>query len=170
MHHRHRTWLFAVLFAAAGPVCALEPDLDRINPDGLTAPKGYAQVVTSSPGRMVFVSGQAGVEVDGTIPEDLGEQARLMLEKLDIALDAAGASRGHVTRITVYIVDLHEIDPTPIYEAITNYFPEAAKPASTVVGVSALALPGLKVEIEATAVTDPAIRKPRRKYPTRTTP
>lgn len=160
------TILATLLLADAA--LALEPDFDRVNPEGLTQPDGYSQVVTSSPGRLVFISGQAGVEMDGTIPADLGAQARLMFDKLDIALDAVGASPGHVTRITVYIVDLEKIDPSPVYQAIRDYFPDGAKPASTIVGVSALALPGLKVEIEAMAVTDPAVRKPRRMYPTRT--
>ena len=63
---------------------------------------------------------------------------------------------------TVYIVDLQGVDPTPIYEAIRDFFPEGAKPASTIVGVSALALPGLKVEVDATAVIDPAAHESRR--------
>jgi hypothetical protein len=58
--------------------------------------------------------------------------------------------------LTVYIVDLQGSTRQPIYEAIRDFSPEGAKPALTIVAGSALALPGLKVEVEATAVIDPA--------------
>jgi enamine deaminase RidA (YjgF/YER057c/UK114 family) len=139
--------MLACTVAAAG-------ELERINPDGLSKPQGYSQVVTSNRARWVHVAGQAGIGDGGRIAEDLAEQTRVMFEKVRIALAAAGASPRDVVRIVVYIVDLEKIDPAPVYQGIREFFPADAKPASTIVGVPALALPGLKVEIDVTAATD----------------
>lgn len=130
------------------------PQLERINPPGLSLPQGYAQVVTAEGGgRWVFVAGQGGIAADGSVPEDLGEQARIMFEKVAIALTAADASPADVVRIVLYIVDLENIDPSPIYAAVRAFFPPEARPASSVIGVSALAVPGMAVEIDVTALT-----------------
>jgi enamine deaminase RidA (YjgF/YER057c/UK114 family) len=138
--------LFVHLPAAAAP------GIVRLNPDGLTKPRGYSQVVVGRGERWIHVSGQGGIAADGSVPADLGEQARLMFEKVRLALAAAGASPADVVRIVVYVVDLPATDPAPLYAAIRDFFPADAKPASTIVGVSALALPGMKVEIDVTAV------------------
>jgi enamine deaminase RidA (YjgF/YER057c/UK114 family) len=137
--------------ANVGSTLSLE--LRRINPEGLSKPQGYSQVVVAeNVTRWILLPGQGGIGPDGRVPEDLGEQTRLMFEKIRIGLAAAGAAPRDVVRITVYIVDLEKIDPTPVYQGIREFFPADAKPASTVVGVSALALRGMKVEIDVTAV------------------
>jgi enamine deaminase RidA (YjgF/YER057c/UK114 family) len=141
--------------AVAALICAPQAgaaDVERINPEGLTQPRGYSQVVVATGQRWIHVSGQGGIDADGSVPADLAEQSRLMFEKIRIALAAAGASPADVVRIVVYIVDLPRTDPAPVYAAIRDFFPTGAKPASTIVGVSALALPGMKVEIDVTAV------------------
>jgi enamine deaminase RidA (YjgF/YER057c/UK114 family) len=127
--------------------------LERLNPVGLSQPRGYVQVVAAEgSGRWVFVAGQGGIAEDGSIPEDLETQSRLMFEKVAIALAAAGATPADVVRIVLYIVDLPEIDPAPVYAAVRDFFPPEARPASTVVGVAALARPGMRVEIDVTAL------------------
>ena len=127
-------------------------ELQRLNPADLSTPRGYSQlVIAAGTEKLIFVSGQGGIAADGKVPEDLGEQTRLMFDKIRIALAAAGAGPKDVVQMTVYIVDLQSIDPKPVYEGIRAFFPAGAKPTSTVVGVSALALPGMKVEIEVTA-------------------
>ncbi|MCZ8132951.1 MAG: RidA family protein [Steroidobacteraceae bacterium] len=140
------------LLACTATAVAGATEIERINPDGLTKPQGYSQVVVGRGERWIHVAGQGGIAKDGTVPADVGEQSRLMFEKVRIALAAAGATPADVVRIVVYIVDLPNTDPAPIYRAIREFFPEGAKPASSIVGVSALALPGMKVEIDVTAV------------------
>ena len=54
--------------------------------------------------------------------------------------------------IAIYIVDLEDMDPNSVYEDVRNFFPAGHKPASMVIGVSALAYPGLLVEINVRAV------------------
>jgi enamine deaminase RidA (YjgF/YER057c/UK114 family) len=138
--------------AAATTAAASAAAIERLNPDGMTKPRGYSQVVAASGQRWIHVAGQGGIAADGSVPPDVAEQTRLMFEKVRIALAAAGASPRDVVRIVVYIVDLGRTDPAPIYAGIREFFPADAKPASTIVGVSALALPGMKVEIDVTAV------------------
>ncbi|MDE0487644.1 MAG: Rid family hydrolase, partial [Gammaproteobacteria bacterium] len=72
----------------------------------------------------------------------------------DRALKAAGATREDVVEIQIYIVNLENVDPTPVYQDVRDFFPAGHKPASMVIGVSALAYPGLLVEINVRAVTD----------------
>ncbi|MEZ5513296.1 MAG: RidA family protein [Steroidobacteraceae bacterium] len=149
-----RNILFIVVSVAAliMPSAMRAAELQRLNPADMATPRGYSQlVIAAGADRLIFVSGQGGIGADGKVPEDLGEQTRLMFDKIRIALAAAGAGPEDVVQMTVYIVDLQSIDPTPVYEGIRAFFPTGAKPTSTVVGVSALALPGMRVEIEVTA-------------------
>ncbi len=132
---------------------AAEVIIERINPDGMHKPDAYSQLVTvSGLTKLAYLGGKAGLREDGTVPETLAEQSQLIFEKIDIALNAAGARREDVLDIQVYIVDLDTIDPTPVYDDITAFFPKGHKPTSMVIGVSALAVPGMLVEINAVAV------------------
>ena len=53
-----------------------------------------------------------------------------------------------------FLVDLANIDPNPAYEDVRNFFPTGHKPVSMVIGVSALAIPELKIEINVRAIVD----------------
>jgi enamine deaminase RidA (YjgF/YER057c/UK114 family) len=142
--------LVPLLALATGAASAA--DIQRINPEGMSKPQGYSQVVTAANvARWVIVSGQGGIGADGKVPEDVGEQTRLMFDKIRAALAAAGASPRDVVSMTVYIVDLGRTNPAPVFQGIRDFFPADGKPTSTVVGVQGLAVPGMKVEIEVTA-------------------
>jgi enamine deaminase RidA (YjgF/YER057c/UK114 family) len=68
---------------------------------------------------------------------------------MDAALKAVGAGAEHVVKLTVYLTDV--ADRAKINPIRQRYF-GSHRPASTLVEVSALVLPELKVEIEAQAV------------------
>ena len=130
-------------------------EIKRFNPETLSQPDGYSQVVTvSGQGRTILLGGKAGLYPDGTWPESLAEQSTLTWENVDKALEAAGATREDVVEIQVYIVDLANVDPEPVYDDIRNFFPAGHKPVSMVIGVSALAYPGLLVEVNVRAVVE----------------
>ena len=130
-------------------------EIERFNPEGLSQPDGYSQVVIAkNPGRFIYLGGKAGIHPDDSFPESLAEQSRLTWANIDRALKAAGASREDVVEIQIYIVDLENVDPNPVYQDVRDFFPAGHKPASMVIGVSALAYPGLLVEINVRAVTD----------------
>ena len=61
-------------------------------------------------------------------------------------LAMAGADFRNVLRVTVYLLDVN--DRTLINPVRKEYFGET-RPASTLIGISELAIPGMKVEIEA---------------------
>ena len=133
----------------------------RWNPDRLSQPDGYSQIVTvQGAHKSVYLGGKAGVRADGSIPESLREQTKLIFDNVTLALAEAGASPADVVEIQVFIVDLPNVDPSPVYDAIRRYFPADAKPVSMVIGVDALAYPKLLVEIRLKAVVadDPTNR------------
>lgn len=99
-------------------------------------------------GDRIWVSGTVGIAADGSIPEDTVDQFRLALANLDAVLRAAGGAPEDVTKVTVFLTDISDrarIDP------LRRIWFGRHRPASTLVEVSALALPELKVEIEAEA-------------------
>lgn len=98
-------------------------------------------------GDLVFVSGQIGVEADGTIPADFRRQAELAIASLGDVLDAAGSSMGKVVKTTVFITDAADFEA--MNEVYRAHF-QAPWPARSTV-VSGLVLPSLLFEIEAVA-------------------
>jgi 2-iminobutanoate/2-iminopropanoate deaminase len=116
-------------------------------PDQLPPVSHYCHVVRA--GNLIWVSGAVGVRRDGSVPDGVAEQAELALASIDACLKAAGAGAEHVVKVNVYLTDIN--DRGAINPARQRYFGEH-RPASTLVGVSALVLPALKVEFEAQAV------------------
>ena len=130
-------------------------EIERFNPEGLSQPGGYSQVVTvKGDYKIIYLGGKAGIYENDTFPETLEEQSELTFDNISKALAAAGASPKDVVDIQIYIVNLEDIDfdTNPVYEDVRNFFPSGHKPTSMVIGVSALAYPGLLVEINVKAV------------------
>ena len=97
---------------------------------------------------MIYTSGATGRDVKGRVPDDIREQTRICLERLGAVLTAAGSAFEHVIKATVYLTDVKEFEA--MNEVYSSFFP-VSPPARTTVGVAALALPGLRVEIELVA-------------------
>ena len=76
------------------------------------------------------------------------------MENLKTALAAAGATFNDVVKITTFIVDYVPEHRAIVGEVRGRYLSADNPPASTLVGISALAGPEWLIEIEATAVTD----------------
>jgi len=115
---------------------------------------GFTQVVTSPPGKLVFVSGQVGWDSELKLAGggDLSEQARQALANLANALRAAGASPSDLTMVRAYIVGYKPEYAQQLAPLFDEFLGGATPPASTWVGVQALAAPDLLIEIEAVAV------------------
>ena len=98
-------------------------------------------------GDLLFVSGVAPVDAKGKVVSgDAAAQTRQIFLNMKAILDAAGASFADVLKVTVYLTDVEDrkkINP------VRQEFFGAARPASTLIGVQALAIPEMKVEIEA---------------------
>ncbi len=131
-------------------------DRQHLQPEELfqSARMGFSQVVTTQPGKLVFVSGQVAWDKDRKLvgEGDLGAQAEKALENLGHALTAAGASPADVTMMRVYIVDYSPEQGAVVGSLIGRFFGAGPPAASTWVGVKALAAPQFLIEIEAIAV------------------
>jgi reactive intermediate/imine deaminase len=101
-------------------------------------------------GNLLFVSGAAPVDGDGNLVggDDVLAQTRQVLTNLGAVLEAAGASFRDVAKVTVYVTDIGDRERVNI--ARREFFGDA-RPASTLVEISRLAIDGMKVEIEAVA-------------------
>lgn len=102
-------------------------------------------------GDLLFVSGAAPVDGAGRLVGggDVVAQTRQVLTNLGAVLEAAGAGFGDVAKVTVYLTDM---DDRQLVNVAREEFFGAARPASTLVEISRLAIEGMKVEIEAVAV------------------
>jgi enamine deaminase RidA (YjgF/YER057c/UK114 family) len=128
--------------------------LRRLNPPTMEKPPGYSHIVEiSGDARIVFFAGQLGVDTSGKFagaPGDFKAQAAQAFENLQAALEAVGAGFEHLVRINNYLVDI-ERNMAAFREVRDRYIVGAARPASTTIGVPALARPGGLFEIEAVA-------------------
>ena len=98
---------------------------------------------------IIWISGLVGMNFDGTIPESTQDQFDIAMNDLNTCLVAAGGSSKNVVKVRVFLTDISDrviINPKRI-----EYFGEH-KPASTLLEISALVDPRMKVEIEAEAV------------------
>ena len=102
-------------------------------------------------GDLLFVSGFVPVDGEGNLVggEDVVAQARQVFANLDAVLGASGATFADVVKVTVYLTDI--ADRARINPVRQKIFGDI-RPASTLVEVSALAVPGAKLEIEAVAL------------------
>jgi len=89
-----------------------------------------------------------GMTADGTIPEDTVDQFKIAMGTVDRCLRAAGGHPDQVVKVQVFMTDISE--RTRINPIRQDYFGDH-RPASTLVEVSALVDPRMKVEIEAVA-------------------
>ena len=132
-----------------------------INPDTLAEQHGYSYVVeTTGPGRMVYIAGQLGLDLENKLvgaPGDFRAQATRAIENLKAALASVGASLADVVKINSYLTDMSHL---AIYREVRDQFFKMPRPASTTVAISQLARPGGLFEIEAVAVLPPKAAKP----------
>ena len=124
------------------------PAIERLMLDGQPEPVSHYCHVTKA-GNLIWVSGTVGVAADGSVPEGVVEQFEVAIANMDACLKAVGAGAEHVVKVVVYLTDIH--DRRKINPIRQRYF-GPHRPASTLVEVSALVSPELKVEIEAQAV------------------
>lgn len=98
--------------------------------------------------RLVFCSGQLGMERSGTIPEDARAQADLCFANIAAILAEAGMGLADIVRINAYVTDRAHMQP---YMASRDAHVGSPPPASTLMIVSGFTLPIFKVEIEVVA-------------------
>ncbi len=129
-----------------------------LNPDTLfpSLKYGFSQVVTSAPGKLVFMSGQVAWDAKQQIvgPGDLKAQTWQALSNVERAVQAAGGSLEDVVSMRIYIVKEQLTGSAAIREGLQAFFPKERPPATTWIGVESLANEAFLVEIEAIAVIE----------------
>ena len=121
----------------------------EVEVEGLAEPiSHYADAVAA--GDTLYISGIVPVDESGAVVggDDVVAQAREVFSIMGRILAAAGASAADVVKVTVYLLD---IDDRPRINPVRQAFFGATRPASTLVEVSRLAVPGARLEIEAIA-------------------
>jgi enamine deaminase RidA (YjgF/YER057c/UK114 family) len=118
----------------------------------------FSQVVVVQTGatKTIYVSGQVSVDETKSIIGlgDLGRQSEVALQNLSRALASAGATPADVVRLGIYVKDYKPEQAAVISVALRTLFVAERMPSSTWLGVSGLALDGLLIEIDATAVIE----------------
>lgn len=120
---------------------------EELRVPGLAAPLShYADAVRA--GDLLFVSGMPALDGDGELvgPGDVVAQFAQVLANLRAVLDAAGATSADVVKVSVFLTD---VDDRPRINPLREEFFGSARPASTLVEVSRLPVPGMLVEMEA---------------------
>ncbi len=115
---------------------------------GGVKPPGYTHVVTSPPGKMVFVSGRGGGNPDGSMPADFETQCVNTFEDMKRCLALGGATFDDVVKINYFITDMSLLGPLRLIRA--RYLNADNPPAGTL--VQAGLIDGLLIEIECIAV------------------
>lgn len=127
--------------------------VEKINPEGLHEPEGYAHVAVAEGTKRVYIAGQVGVGVDdNVVGTDLTSQTAQAFENVRIALDAAGAGWEHVVKLNIFVVGIDEAKMGEFGAGMGQAMEDGMTPtAATLIGVQALYRPDILVEIEAIA-------------------
>jgi enamine deaminase RidA (YjgF/YER057c/UK114 family) len=125
-----------------------------VNPWSWSLGLGYNQgEIVSGHTRTLYCSGQAAMSGEGKPQHagDMAAQLTLSLDNLEAVLGEAGMSLGNLVRLNVYTTDVDLLFPH--YGVLASRLAAAGvAPATTMLGVSRLAVPDLMVELEGTAV------------------
>ena len=122
---------------------------EEIRVAGLAEPiSHYTDAVLA--GGLLFVSGMVAVDGAGSLVggDDVVAQARQVFENLGAALSAGGCTFADVVKVTVFLTD---VDERPLVNAVRQEAFGASRPASTLVEVPRLAVPGARIEVECVA-------------------
>jgi enamine deaminase RidA (YjgF/YER057c/UK114 family) len=112
---------------------------------GASADALYSDTATA--GGVVWTT-QIPTTQSGTLAPDIDGQSRQVLENLRTALERAGSNLAHVLHLTIYFTDMNE---RAVFNKIyREYFP-APRPVRCALGVNELGIPGMKIELSATA-------------------
>jgi enamine deaminase RidA (YjgF/YER057c/UK114 family) len=121
--------------------------IESLHPEGApAADASYSPAILAQGQRLLFISGQGPEDV--TL--DMETQIRQTFDRIGILLKAGGATFANVVIIRSYWV--HLTRDLPIFRKVRREYLVEPYPASTAVGTTELAIPGLELEIEAVAV------------------
>ena len=146
-HPRH------ALIALASCVAALSANAAEYVPHGeRTQGRTYSPAVITEGGKTIWLAGETTTtDLNGKdIRGDMEAQARTVFALIDQTLKRAGGSLNDVVSMTVYLTDVR--NGAAFQKVRSETFAKGRYPASAQVTVTALAVPGMLVEVQAVAV------------------
>ena len=128
------------------------PKIEQYAARGVYDPPAYSQAVkVTGAETTLYLAGQVAYDANGNAAHagDFKAQARAALQALRAQVEAGGGTMADIVKVNTYLTDIrHRADFGPIRE---EFFGKKM-PASTMVGVAALAAPEFMIEVEAVAV------------------
>lgn len=117
---------------------------------------GFSHAIESSGQRVLHLAGQVAWNNAGELvgPGDLEAQCAQVFRNLKEVLGAAGMTPADVVRLRTYVVDYSLDKLAVIGPALAAFYGDVTPAANTLLGVAALAMPDLLIEIEATAIAE----------------
>jgi enamine deaminase RidA (YjgF/YER057c/UK114 family) len=107
------------------------------NPDGMTKPTAYSQVVeVNGPHRIIFIAGQTGVDASGNAAQGFRAQAMQVFENIKAALNSVGGDFEHVVKLTTYLTDIEQNADTYREVRASFFANKATLPASTLLQIT----------------------------------
>ena len=121
-----------------------------LSPEGIAPPASRFSHGALVPGgaRRLIISGQVGIDPDGTLAEGLEAQMERCWLNLFAVLESAGMTKRDLVKTTVFVT---QSNATALYREIRDRVLEGHAPTATYVIVAGLASPDLLVEIEGEA-------------------
>jgi enamine deaminase RidA (YjgF/YER057c/UK114 family) len=126
--------------------------IERLAAKSVFDPPAYTQTIkVTNAQTILFISGQVAYDPKGqpAHPGDFAAQARATYAALKAQVEAGGGTLANIVKLTTFLVDIRHRNELA---AIREEFLGKKAPASTLVGVTALAQPGWLIEVEAIAV------------------
>ena len=120
----------------------------QIQPSSIAPPAAnYAHAILSeNPGTTLHISGQVAARPDGTIPDDVEDQAAVVWSNIAAILAEAGMAMTDIVSVTTYVV-VDFMACLPDVMAARDRAMAGHRAASTLVTVPALARPAWKMEV-----------------------
>ncbi|MCL6416644.1 RidA family protein [Aestuariirhabdus sp. Z084] len=111
----------------------------------------FAQAVKVD--NVLYLSGQVGIDDSGVAGADVIEQTRLAYVNIQKVLSEFGASLDNIVDETLFVTDINEVmtNAEPMFEARALAYGGVPEVCQTLVQVSALVMPTLKLEIKCVA-------------------
>lgn len=148
--------LKSTLFIITLSIMAIQVKSQEIsNPKGLYDPRphAYSHVATvPANSTLVFVAGQAGTDEEGKLSSDFRTQVKYALKNIEIALKSKGLTHQQIVKLTTLVVNYDSEKHKVLIEESKKVWPDGKYPVNTLIPVSRLALDGMQIEIDATAV------------------
>ena len=131
---------------------------ETINPSAMydSLQYGFSHATKSQGKTVIHCAGQLAWDENGDMvgANDLAKQTQQVFKNLTTVLQQAGAGPADVVRMRTYVVPLESAHLEIIGKVIAEFYGEILPAANTLIGVQSLAMPGLLIEIEMTAIID----------------